>query len=403
MAPVGLLCSLVVLTLFFVHTGCITIDVYRNGEHVKKYEDDTAESQDLAASLPNAPLRGQMYYTAPFRNACESVETANVTSYYNWIALIDNYLDCPEFATWNIYSAGYGMMIAYSSTKDVALLSTPAFPRAIVTRYSFIQFLQDNAIVGHSPNGSDYYIKVTPTNWDFYERLFMIFGGVLLAAVSLSILIFCGSICCRTVVSRWRTRGLSRWRVRQLPKRKYKKGKDVCESCSICLEDFKSGDNLRVLPCDHIFHPSCVDEWLQKWNRTCPLCKSTIERRKRGRAMGVANRTLAGSSSTDQEHARLLSHEDDRESETSGERGAEQGRDVESYGATGHLESPLARPRSQVAGEERRERIQQSVTVTLEVPERSGEGVLGSNLERNEVVVADGGASTAKRPLEEQA
>ena len=31
--------------------------VYRNGEHVKKYEDDTAESQDLAASLPNAPLR----------------------------------------------------------------------------------------------------------------------------------------------------------------------------------------------------------------------------------------------------------------------------------------------------------------------------------------------------------
>ena len=155
-----------------------------------------------------------------------------------------------------------------------------------------------------------------------------------------------------------------------------------------------------------VFHPSCVDEWLQKWNRTCPLCKSTIERRKRGRAMGVANRTLAGSSSTDQERARLLSHEDDRESETSGERGAEQGRDVESYGATGHLESPLARPRSQVAGEERRERIQQSVTVTLEVPERSGEGVLGrsgSNLERNEVVVADGGASTAKRPLEEQA
>ena len=59
------------------------------------------------------------------------------------------------------------------------------------------------------------------------------------------------SVQCRTVVSRWRTRGLSRWRVRQLPKRKYKKGKEVCESCSICLEDFRSGDNLRVLPCDH--------------------------------------------------------------------------------------------------------------------------------------------------------
>ena len=29
-----------------------------------------------------------------------------------------------------------------------------------------------------------------------------------------------------------------------------------------------------------MFHPKCVDEWLKKWNRTCPLCKSSISRRK---------------------------------------------------------------------------------------------------------------------------
>lgn len=28
-----------------------------------------------------------------------------------------------------------------------------------------------------------------------------------------------------------------------------------------------------------VFHPKCVDVWLQKWNRTCPLCKSAIKRR----------------------------------------------------------------------------------------------------------------------------
>ena len=32
---------------------------------------------------------------------------------------------------------------------------------------------------------------------------------------------------------------------------------------------------------DLVFHPKCVDEWLQKWNRTCPLCKITIKRKKR--------------------------------------------------------------------------------------------------------------------------
>lgn len=29
-----------------------------------------------------------------------------------------------------------------------------------------------------------------------------------------------------------------------------------------------------------VFHPKCVDEWLRKWNRTCPLCKTSISRRR---------------------------------------------------------------------------------------------------------------------------
>ena len=34
-----------------------------------------------------------------------------------------------------------------------------------------------------------------------------------------------------------------------------------------------------ILPClVAVFHPKCVDIWLQKWNRTCPLCKSAIKR-----------------------------------------------------------------------------------------------------------------------------
>lgn len=33
-------------------------------------------------------------------------------------------------------------------------------------------------------------------------------------------------------------------------------------NCSICLDVFEEGQRQRVLPCGHVFHAPCVDEWL---------------------------------------------------------------------------------------------------------------------------------------------
>ncbi|KAF4996519.1 hypothetical protein FDECE_12399 [Fusarium decemcellulare] len=43
--------------------------------------------------------------------------------------------------------------------------------------------------------------------------------------------------------------------------------------CSICTEDFKVGEDVRVLPCKHQFHPACIDPWLINVSGTCPLCR----------------------------------------------------------------------------------------------------------------------------------
>jgi RING-like zinc finger len=41
--------------------------------------------------------------------------------------------------------------------------------------------------------------------------------------------------------------------------------------CSICTEDFKTGEDVRVLPCNHKYHPACIDPWLLNVSGTCPL------------------------------------------------------------------------------------------------------------------------------------
>ena len=46
--------------------------------------------------------------------------------------------------------------------------------------------------------------------------------------------------------------------------------------CTICMEEFKNGDELRRLNCLHIFHKNCIDPWLKK-NGFCPIDKVCVE------------------------------------------------------------------------------------------------------------------------------
>lgn len=42
-------------------------------------------------------------------------------------------------------------------------------------------------------------------------------------------------------------------------------------ACSVCTDDFVKGQDIRVLPCNHKFHPECIDPWLLNVSGTCPL------------------------------------------------------------------------------------------------------------------------------------
>lgn len=45
----------------------------------------------------------------------------------------------------------------------------------------------------------------------------------------------------------------------------------ILGDCTVCTEAFMSSDTVRVLPCGHIYHHSCIDRWLLNFAATCPI------------------------------------------------------------------------------------------------------------------------------------
>ena len=71
-------------------------------------------------------------------------------------------------------------------------------------------------------------------------------------------------------------KGLNKNQIDKLPDVKYDKNKySENYQCIICMEEFENNENVKLLPCEHIFHKNCIKQWLLK-QKTCPFCKAEI-------------------------------------------------------------------------------------------------------------------------------
>ncbi|XP_031719714.1 RING finger protein 11b isoform X2 [Anarrhichthys ocellatus] len=68
--------------------------------------------------------------------------------------------------------------------------------------------------------------------------------------------------------------------IQHLPKGVYDPGRDGSEKkireCVICMMDFVYRDPIRFLPCMHIYHMDCIDDWLMR-SFTCPSCMEPVD------------------------------------------------------------------------------------------------------------------------------
>lgn len=54
-----------------------------------------------------------------------------------------------------------------------------------------------------------------------------------------------------------------------------KNSNDCDGKCLVCQENYEREESLRRLPCNHLFHAECVDQWLRSSDK-CPFCRTSL-------------------------------------------------------------------------------------------------------------------------------
>jgi len=66
--------------------------------------------------------------------------------------------------------------------------------------------------------------------------------------------------------------------VDSFPTRKANSNDISKDPCGVCLVEFCEGDDIKSLPCGHIYHAECISKWLTERSTKCPLYGLSLEK-----------------------------------------------------------------------------------------------------------------------------
>ncbi|KAG0728421.1 E3 ubiquitin-protein ligase RNF13 [Chionoecetes opilio] len=239
--------------------------------------------QDTAASfgspIPLEGFKGLAVAVSP-PDACKQPISPPIKSMHMWIAVVGRYNCSFTDKVLNAQQAGYGAVIVYNvgsndllrmGSNDSSVASEVSIPSVFIGADDGYTILKHFTYKAGTP--IRYVLELTddlPFNLANYLVPFAITIGICFI-VMLSFMI----VKCVRDYRRSRRHRLSSRSLKKLPIHKFKKG-DPYECCAICLEDYVDNDKLRVLPCEHAYHSKCIDPWLTKNRRVCPVCKRKV-------------------------------------------------------------------------------------------------------------------------------
>ncbi|KAL4230585.1 F-BAR and double SH3 domains protein 2 [Mactra antiquata] len=255
------------------------------------------------SKINSVPITGQLVHLkSVIQNksdyGCEEIDKDKVPSSGAWVALVQRG-QC-HFNTKIYYAAkrsnASAVIVYNSNTKAdqtltvkgehdvgdvVAVLITYSKGELLIDRLRSHQFVNITLTRGQDePPRPENNGQLNNTS-----VLFVSISFIVLIIISLAWLVFYYIQRCRYTNAKERlSRRLAnaaKKAIAKIPQRSIKIGdKELdteADQCAVCIESYKWNDVIRVLPCKHIFHKSCVDPWLLD-QRSCPMCKMDILR-----------------------------------------------------------------------------------------------------------------------------
>lgn len=232
----------------------------------------------FGSSLPLDGLKGYLVEAEPADACLPILPPPGMNNKTVFFALIKRYNCNFDTKVLHAQQAGFQAAIVHNvnSEKLLNMMWNNETLRKVVKIPSvFIGETSGKDLIGHYSYSDNAILFLVP---EYYYSL----GYYLIpfvVVVALVILIMCIVLVVRCVHHRKKMRRsrLSKKQLKKIPIHKFKKG-DEYDVCAICLEEYEEGDNLRVLPCSHAYHSTCVDPWLTKTRKRCPVCKHRVLR-----------------------------------------------------------------------------------------------------------------------------
>lgn len=227
-------------------------------------------------SVPLEGISGKIVLAEP-EDACSSIKQAPDTE-NTWFLLAKRY-PCPfETKVRNAAEAGFSAVIIYSvdPNKKTSYYATQKVQYDLDIPTILITYTDGESIKQNYLHDKGFTAVILPRIPFPLNAYLLPFAIVIIVCLFLmvSFLIFQVIKCARDRRKIQRRR-LTTKQLRQLLTTVYTKG-SLYDTCAICLEEYAEGEKLRVLPCGHGYHLRCIDPWLTRSRRICPVCKGKV-------------------------------------------------------------------------------------------------------------------------------